>query len=366
MYLLDPKGNVYGPGSNTTAILTGVSDFEITVDGKIYAISNGTTTSNKAFLDGVWDKFLDKQEYKMYSSATYNKVTLYNQKPIFTDAKKKLVGYGFHCVNDISSGVDGSFWALDCDADKDGNFGIIKYDPFRGQVYKVGGKRGIRIGAFNEVSAAVLNKQGQIFISSDTGSQENINWVPLVEDLRTYLPDSQLVTKEDDRKFIRSLFIKDYSVADLVYRASRDGASAAAFHKFSDNRGPVLIIIRATNGRVFGGFTKRGFRATTDGNRYETDPAAYLFSLEKRSKHSVKGDGGWAIYDDKGYGPTFGDNHDIYIDGDFSMNTKNWAGIGKSYELPAGISWNTDEQRTYLAGTEKFQVLDIETYALSN
>lgn len=51
-YILDPKGNVYGPASNTTVILPGVSDFEVTTDGRIYAISNSTVSSTNAYLDG--------------------------------------------------------------------------------------------------------------------------------------------------------------------------------------------------------------------------------------------------------------------------------------------------------------------------
>lgn len=158
MYLLDPKGNVYGPGSNTTAILAGVSDFEVTVEGRVLGISTTNTSSPRAFLEGQWDKFADKLDYKSYSRAIYSKVTLNNQIPVFSDVNSKLVGFGFECVTDISSGADGSFWALDCSADKDGNFGILKWDPFRAQWYKISGYRGIKIGVFNEVSAAVLNK----------------------------------------------------------------------------------------------------------------------------------------------------------------------------------------------------------------
>lgn len=53
-------------------------------------------------------------------------------------------------------------------------------------------------------------------------------------------------------------------------------------------------------------------------------------------------DGSNAVYDDKGYGPTFGNNHDIYISGDWAMVTANWGDIGKSYELPPNITWNTE------------------------
>jgi len=80
-----------------------------------------------------------------------------NDKPIWVNGTGFMSGYGSQCVKDLSTGVDGSVWALDCTADSDGNFGVLKWDPFIGTWYNVPGSRGIKIGAFNEVSAAVLD-----------------------------------------------------------------------------------------------------------------------------------------------------------------------------------------------------------------
>ena len=49
----------------------------------------------------------------------------------------KTIGYGNQCVTDIAVGVDGSVWALDCSQDSNGNFNIIKWDPFLTQWYLV-------------------------------------------------------------------------------------------------------------------------------------------------------------------------------------------------------------------------------------
>lgn len=190
----------------------------------------------------------------MYSNLHFSKLVLENQKPVFVDPKKQTLGYGFQCVQDIDSGVDGSLWSLSCNANKDGNFDVLKWDPFKLQWYKVGGASGIKIAVFNEVSAAVLDKQGRIFISSDTGAQEQTQWVDSVQDERSYLKDSTLLATKEDKDFVRSLFIKDYNVATLCYRGSRDGQDGKTFHKNCDNRGATISIIKATTGKVFGGF----------------------------------------------------------------------------------------------------------------
>ena len=67
MYLLDTQGSVYGPDSRTNLLLTGVGDFEVTVGGNIYAISNSTVTSTNAWIDGVWDTS-NNVNYKTFSN----------------------------------------------------------------------------------------------------------------------------------------------------------------------------------------------------------------------------------------------------------------------------------------------------------
>jgi hypothetical protein len=96
-------------------------------------------------------------------------MVLVNDVPLYVNANGITVGYGNQCVTDISGGVDGTIWALDCNADTNGNYNIIKWDPFLTQWYIVPGQKGVKIAAYNEVSAAVLTASGLIYVSSDTG-----------------------------------------------------------------------------------------------------------------------------------------------------------------------------------------------------
>lgn len=156
MYLLNTIGTVYGPDSTTKVVLTGVSDFEVTVGGRVWAISNRTTTSASAWKEGSWDT-VNSVQYKMFSPSDISRITLINENPIYVNGTGYTRGYGFQCVTDISTGVDGSVWALLCTKDAKGNSAVIKWDPFLRRWYGVPGTRGIKIGVFNEVSAAVLD-----------------------------------------------------------------------------------------------------------------------------------------------------------------------------------------------------------------
>jgi hypothetical protein len=47
----------------------------------------------------------------------------------------------------------------------------------------------------------------------------------------------------------------DYSLYELIYRASEHGFGAADFHFRCDNKPKTLTVIKSNEGNVFGGFT---------------------------------------------------------------------------------------------------------------
>ena len=42
---------------------------------------------------------------------------------------------------------------------------------------------------------------------------------------------------------------------NLCYRASRDGWSAQDFHRNCDNKGKTVVLVKAFNNHIFGGYT---------------------------------------------------------------------------------------------------------------
>ena len=109
----------------------------------------------------------------MFSNQVYQSVALNNEVPVYQLANGSLVGFGSQCVKDFSIGVDGAVWAISCSLDGNSttNYQILKWDPYLQQWYVVPGKAGVKISAFNEISAAVLTSDGLIYVSSDTGDK---------------------------------------------------------------------------------------------------------------------------------------------------------------------------------------------------
>uniref|UniRef100_A0A0G4FBU9 TLDc domain-containing protein n=1 Tax=Chromera velia CCMP2878 TaxID=1169474 RepID=A0A0G4FBU9_9ALVE len=97
----------------------------------------------------------------------------------------------------------------------------------------------------------------------------------------------------------------------LVYRGTRDGMNAQAFHAKADGLGPTLTLIRCGD-NVFGGYTKVPWGI---GGFYASDSTARLFTL-----HSTLGldpvqfpvkDADRAVYLHPQLGPCFGSGHDL-------------------------------------------------------
>ena len=73
----------------------------------------------------------------------------------------------------------------------------------------------------------------------------------------SFLPDSQIVNQQYDNK------LKEWLGSDnnmkLLYRASEHGYSAKSFHNYCDNQGPTLIVIKSSEGWIFGGYTTQSW-----------------------------------------------------------------------------------------------------------
>ena len=69
----------------------------------------------------------------------------------------------------------------------------------------------------------------------------------------------------------------------------------------------------------------------------------------------------YAIYCQPGFGPTFGGGHDIYVANNANATMDSISNLGRTYKHPQ-YEFETDEAETFLAGTEWFQLDEIEVY----
>ncbi|KAJ5067610.1 pep-cterm sorting domain-containing protein [Anaeramoeba ignava] len=184
-----------------------------------------------------------------------------------------------------------------------------------------------------------------------------------------------------DIEYIKKLkeWINDndfFSKMKKGFSAKKDGFDCEKWHKAVDNKGKTLVIIKTKDNFIFGGFTQVGF--TNDKSKwreedrkndcgYIKDENAFIFSLRndkgdrKPEKFPIKKEreDNAIFYNFEDYGPDFG-FPDLALEEDLQSGESNF---GHTYNLPNGIKWDTDESKSYLAGSfNKWIVDELETY----
>ena len=154
----------------------------------------------------------------------------------------------------------------------------------------------------------------------------------------------------------------------LLYRGSRDGFTAKAFHSKCNGKANTVTIIQTSNNYVFGGYTAAPWKS--DGS-YGNDPTAFIFSLRKNgilnySKFMIS-DPSTAIWNNPETGPVFGSFIDTNLSDIFvGLDSKYWnaADFGSSYNT-GSIGPHSSEAQNFLAGELTLWTLsEIEVYQI--
>jgi hypothetical protein len=148
----------------------------------------------------------------------------------------------------------------------------------------------------------------------------------------------------------------------LLYRGTRDGFGSNDFHSKCDNKSSTLTIFKADDSSyIFGGFTSVEWDSSND---FKSDPNAFIFSLTNKDNRPVKmkinpNQHQYAIGCSSLFGPTFG--YDICIANNANTTMDSYSQLGHTYKHPQ-YAYGTNEVRTFLAGSFKFQLEEIEVY----
>ncbi|KAJ5066761.1 hypothetical protein M0811_03105 [Anaeramoeba ignava] len=192
-----------------------------------------------------------------------------------------------------------------------------------------------------------------------------------LEPIRKNFPqfsETRIITEEEYVKKLQE-WINDndfFSKMKKGFSAKRDGFNSQNWHKAVDGKRETLVIIKTKQNFIFGGFTQVGFKHSQSGGCIN-DSNAFIFSLRNDkgdripAKFTYKNDG-YAIHSGLSYGPTFG--YEGNPDFGFNSNLKvGYSNFGNSYNLPNGITYESNEAKSYLAGSYKSWVVDeLETY----
>jgi len=147
----------------------------------------------------------------------------------------------------------------------------------------------------------------------------------------------------------------------LIYKAKKDGFGASDFHSKCDCYQNSFVIIKSTNGNVFGGYTEQNW---SHANQFKADPNAFLFSFinQQNTKIVIKStDPSLAIAADNGYGPAFGKGNDLLICNNSNTSNGSYSELGGSYKHP-NYAYGSNKARSFLAGCYNFLTTEIEIY----
>ena len=153
----------------------------------------------------------------------------------------------------------------------------------------------------------------------------------------------------------------------LIYRASRDGFHASAFHAKCDGKAKTVTIIKTKTNYVFGGYTSAAWSST---GGWVLDGTAYLFRFRSNdvsiyNKYGVyasimSNTHYYAIHSSSEYGPTFGGlyrwNYGLTAAFDIKTPTRPDVESGTCTQNSYGVT------STVLAGSTTWSTSDIEVF----
>lgn len=98
---------------------------------------------------------------------------------------------------------------------------------------------------------------------------------------------SDIINCKEQIKLLNQWINKKNNNFTLIYKGSRDGDSYINFHEKCDNQGPTIMIIKSSNGEIFGGYTEKSWVKGKDIH----SPESFLFNLNKKEKYFISGEG---------------------------------------------------------------------------
>ena len=141
---------------------------------------------------------------------------------------------------------------------------------------------------------------------------------------------------------------------ELLFKMSENGSKCEDFHKYCNNKGPTLTLVKTTKNQVFGGFTPLDWK-NEGGEINDKSSQSFIFSLNLMKKFDMINKGGKAIRCLKNEGPDFGDE-------DFSLLQNMRKGRTFANKSCNYLSNNNLELTGAKGECEYFETEELEVY----
>ena len=171
------------------------------------------------------------------------------------------------------------------------------------------------------------------------------------------LKKSKIVKKKKDKMKLKEWISDNGRIKEinLLYRGTKDGDSCESFFKKCGNKGPTISLIKSTNGKIFGGYSKAEW-TDKKGVLRLYDNTAFLFSIDKMEKYKIlKPELAICCYPNENcivYGNN-ADNNGISLRANYLNKISKENHSTKVYDIPKDF---------FLSGDNIFNVEEVEVY----
>ena len=168
---------------------------------------------------------------------------------------------------------------------------------------------------------------------------------------------SSIINRDENKKstiikWIRQKINKNSIKFELIFKMSENGSKAEDFHKYCDDKGPTLTLIKTTKDKIFGGFTPLNWKSKGESPKDKSNQT-FIFSINLMKKFDMISTEKLAIRYSNSV--NYGDS-DIYL----SSNLKN----GNSY-ANSGCNFLSNNKLELTGGkgeSENFEAAEFEVF----
>lgn len=143
---------------------------------------------------------------------------------------------------------------------------------------------GISSNSSNHLTGGVSGQNIASFVENDKRLQPRL--------LQNMFPGSSIL--KNDKLHLQTTLNAWYGVPKqnwrVIFRASANGYSASAFHRYCDGVAPVFVIAQSTRGEISGGFTDVPWAKTNRKGGYIHSERSFLFTLYSEQEPPTKYD----------------------------------------------------------------------------
>ena len=196
-----------------------------------------------------------------------------------------------------------------------------------------------------------FNQQANFNQRADFNQQTYFNQI-IKTTAENVAKNSLVFDNTSDLKLIENKINKGELKYTLLFRASKDGDTAAVFHQKCNGLSNTLIIIKTLDGKKFGGYTTQSWEGN---NIYKQDENAFVFSLDKQKCYSITEEK-FAIWCFENCGPIF-EGYQIDVEDNFLTTGVCQTGL-------EGVGFETTEDYELNDGKENFIISEMEVYKI--